>query len=80
MEERIQRKKEPGEKAEEDDLLGWVLEYSNLSTEQILDLILSLLFAGHETSSVAIALAIFFLEGCPGAIDHLRVSSENNFG
>ncbi|KAK4791555.1 hypothetical protein SAY86_031968 [Trapa natans] len=72
MEERIQRKKESGEKGEEDDLLGWVLEYSNLSTEQILDLILSLLFAGHETSSVAIALAIFFLEGCPRAIEQLR--------
>ncbi|OWM74556.1 hypothetical protein CDL15_Pgr005135 [Punica granatum] len=72
MEERIERKKEAGERVEDDDLLGWVLEYSNLSTEQILDLILSLLFAGHETSSVAIALAIFFLEGCPRAIDQLR--------
>ncbi|KAK4773708.1 hypothetical protein SAY87_028727 [Trapa incisa] len=72
MEERIQRKKDSGEKGEEDDLLGWVLECSNLSTEQILDLILSLLFAGHETSSVAIALAIFFLEGCPTAIEQLR--------
>lgn len=58
---------------EDDDLLGWVLKHSNLSTEQILDLILSLLFAGHETSSVAIALAIFFLQACPRAIDQLRV-------
>ncbi|XP_042494437.1 cytochrome P450 90B1-like isoform X3 [Macadamia integrifolia] len=56
----------------EDDLLGWVLKNSNLSTEQILDLILSLLFAGHETSSVAIALAIYFLQGCPRAIEQLR--------
>lgn len=57
----------------DDDLLGWVLKHSNLSTEQILDLILSLLFAGHETSSVAIALAIFFLQGCPKAVQELRV-------
>lgn len=57
----------------EDDLLGWVLKHSNLSKEQILDLILSLLFAGHETSSVSIALAIYFLPGCPNAIEHLRV-------
>ncbi|KAF2588405.1 hypothetical protein F2Q70_00040648 [Brassica cretica] len=56
----------------DDDLLGWVLKHSNLSTEQILDLILSLLFAGHETSSVAIALAIYFLQACPKAVQELR--------
>nr|XP_028946987.1 cytochrome P450 90B1-like isoform X3 [Malus domestica] len=56
----------------EDDLLGWVLKNSNLSKEQILDLILSLLFAGHETSSVSIALAIYFLPSCPNAILQLR--------
>lgn len=61
------------ENMEEDDLLGWVLNHSDLSTEQILDLILSLLFAGHETSSVAIALAIYFLQDCPMAVQQLRV-------
>ena len=60
----------------EDDLLGWVLKNSNLSKEQILDLILSLLFAGHETSSVSIALAIYFLPSCPNAILQLRVSKK----
>lgn len=74
MEERIEKMKEGVENLEEDDLLGWVLKHSNLSTEQILDLILSLLFAGHETSSVAIALAIYFLESCPRTIQQLRVS------
>lgn len=72
MEERVKRIKEGNETLEEDDLLNWVLKHSNLSTEQILDLILSLLFAGHETSSVAIALAIYFLPGCPRAIQQLR--------
>lgn len=71
MEERL---KEGAENIDEDDLLGWVLKHSDLSKEQILDLILSLLFAGHETSSVAIALAIYFLPGCPNAIQQLRVS------
>ncbi|OMO56880.1 Cytochrome P450 [Corchorus capsularis] len=61
MEERTKKMKEGKDNSEEDDLLNWVLKNSNLSTEQILDLILSLLFAGHETSSVAIALAIYFL-------------------
>ena len=74
MEERLKRMKEGNENLEEDDLLNWVLKHSNLSTEQILDLILSLLFAGHETSSIAIALAIYFLPGCPQAVQQLRVS------
>ncbi|XP_062102387.1 cholesterol 22-monohydroxylase CYP90B51 [Humulus lupulus] len=73
MDERVEKMKEGIEDLEEDnDLLGWVLKHSNLSTEQILDLILSLLFAGHETSSVSIALAIYFLPGCPRAIQQLR--------
>ncbi|GAU18511.1 hypothetical protein TSUD_233830 [Trifolium subterraneum] len=71
MEERMKRMKEGNENLEEDDLLNWVLKHSNLSTEQILDLILSLLFAGHETSSVSIALAIYFLPGSPQAIQQL---------
>ncbi|KAE8695364.1 Cytochrome P450 90B1 [Hibiscus syriacus] len=72
MVERKRKMKEGKENAEEDDLLEWVLKHSNLSSEQILDLILSLLFAGHETSSVAITLAIYFLPGCPMAIQQLR--------
>ncbi|KAG9139623.1 hypothetical protein Leryth_018257 [Lithospermum erythrorhizon] len=67
IEERIKKKLD-----HEDDLLGWVLKNSDLSKEQILDLVLSLLFAGHETSSVSIALAIYFLEGCPRAVQQLR--------
>ncbi|XP_065851730.1 cholesterol 22-monohydroxylase CYP90B51 [Euphorbia lathyris] len=70
MKERIEKMK--GGLEEEDDLLGWVLKHSNLSTEQILDLVLSLMFAGHETSSVAIALAIYFLQACPTALQQLK--------
>lgn len=74
MEERIKRMNKGNELEKlEDDLLGWVLKNSNLSKEQILDLVLSLLFAGHETSSVSIALAIYFLEACPKAVHQLRV-------
>ncbi|GAV90900.1 p450 domain-containing protein [Cephalotus follicularis] len=75
MEERILKMEDRGD-LEENDLLGWVLKHSDLSTEQILDLILSLLFAGHETSSVAIALAIYFLQGCPNALQQLREEHE----
>ncbi|KAG0451266.1 hypothetical protein HPP92_026519 [Vanilla planifolia] len=74
MEQRIERAEmKNGEKcSEEDDLLGWALKHSSLSKEQILDLLLSLLFAGHETSSISLALAIFFLEICPKATHELR--------
>ncbi|KAG5535837.1 hypothetical protein RHGRI_023566 [Rhododendron griersonianum] len=72
MEERIGKMGEGVENLDDDDLLGWVLKHSDLSKEQILDLVLSLLFAGHETSSVSIALAIYFLQGCPKAIQQLR--------
>ncbi|KAG5535838.1 hypothetical protein RHGRI_023566 [Rhododendron griersonianum] len=73
MEERIGKMGEGVENLDDDDLLGWVLKHSDLSKEQILDLVLSLLFAGHETSSVSIALAIYFLQGCPKAIQQLRL-------
>ncbi|KAI4386752.1 hypothetical protein MLD38_004659 [Melastoma candidum] len=66
------RASEEEEEEEDRDLLGWTLKHSSLSTEQILDLILSLLFAGHETSSVALSLAIYFLQGCPAAIAQLK--------
>ncbi|KAM3355173.1 hypothetical protein ACQJBY_025764 [Aegilops geniculata] len=72
MEERLEQMNKEDSSTEADDLLGWALKHSNLSNEQILDLLLSLLFAGHETSSVALALAIFFLEGCPKAVKELR--------
>lgn len=78
MDERIRKMEEKSENLEEDDLLGWVLKHSDLSKEQILDLVLSLLFAGHETSSVSIALAIYFLEACPSAVQQLRVSNIDN--
>lgn len=71
----MEEEEKRSENLEEDDLLGWVLKHSDLSKEQILDLVLSLLFAGHETSSVSIALAIYFLEACPTAVQQLRVSS-----
>ena len=78
MEDRLEKMSKENSSVEEDDLLGWALKQSNLSKEQILDLLLSLLFAGHETSSMALALAIFFLEGCPKAVQELRVQFRTN--
>nr|CAD1818279.1 unnamed protein product [Ananas comosus var. bracteatus] len=84
LDERIKQKlqenkllKEAEKAAEEEeegggDLLDLVLKHQNLTREQILDLVLSMLFAGHETSSAAIALAIYFLQSSPKAVQQLR--------
>ncbi|KAG1341890.1 putative Cytochrome P450 90B1 [Cocos nucifera] len=72
LDERIKKVDEKCEGLEQDDLLASVAKHPNLTREQILDLILSMLFAGHETSSAAIALAIYFLESCPKAVQQLR--------
>lgn len=55
-----------------DDLLSTVMADGRLSTEQILDLILNILFAGHETSAVALTLALHFLARSLWAMDTLR--------
>lgn len=57
---------------EEDDLLASVAKHPHLTRDQILDLILSMLFGGHETSSAAISLAIYFLHSNPKALQQLR--------
>jgi len=76
MEERAKRVQNGDALEEDHDLLNWVLTHTNLSNEQILDLVLSLLFGGHETSSIAIALVIYFLPSCPRAMQQLRVSMQ----
>ncbi|KMZ67988.1 hypothetical protein ZOSMA_24G00080 [Zostera marina] len=60
---------------EHDDFLGMLLQ-TNLSDEQKLDFLLSILFGGYETSASAISFAIFFLEACPKAVAQLRVINE----
>ncbi|XP_073105507.1 cholesterol 22-hydroxylase CYP90B27 isoform X1 [Elaeis guineensis] len=72
MEERLCRKKDVEEEDAKNDLLQWTIENSNYSEEQIGDLILGAFFSGYNTTSKAIALAIYFLGGCPKAVKHLR--------
>lgn len=62
------------EKKGDHDLLDWVMNNTEYSKEQVFDFILHTLFAGHDTTSRAIALMIYFLEGFPQAIQQLRVS------
>ncbi|KAJ0964506.1 hypothetical protein J5N97_025644 [Dioscorea zingiberensis] len=67
-----QRMKERRGEKKGDDLLGWVMKNTEYSKEQMFDFILHTLFAGHDTTSRAISLMIYFLEGCPQAIQQLR--------
>ncbi|KAJ0964527.1 hypothetical protein J5N97_025665 [Dioscorea zingiberensis] len=67
-----QRMKERRGEKKGDDLLGWVMKNTDYSKEQMFDFILHTLFAGHDTTSRAISLMIYFLEGCPQAIQQLR--------
>nr|AJT59567.1 CYP90G1v2 [Veratrum californicum] len=72
MKERIQKRRDGTDDIGEADLLGFVLEQSNLDAEQFGDLLLGLLFGGHETSATAITLLIYFLHDCPLAVKQLR--------
>ena len=55
------------------DLLGVVTRLGTLSTDQVLDLVLNMLFAGHETSSIALTLTLKFLADAPKVVEELRV-------
>ncbi|KAJ3697428.1 hypothetical protein LUZ61_001133 [Rhynchospora tenuis] len=76
MDTRMNEMIRQGEMKGYNDMLCWCLTESKLSRVQIVDMLLSMLFAGHETSTVAISLAIFFLGRCPKAFQELRVIKE----
>ena len=59
---------------EEDDFLGWLTKNTDYPPEKIYDFLLGMLFAGHDTTSRAISLLIYFLQSCPKAVAQLRVN------
>jgi len=74
LEERACKKEARIDEIGESDLLGFLLEQSNLTSEQFGDLLLGALFGGHETTAITIAMALYFLQDCHKAIEQLRVS------
>ncbi|ONK80923.1 uncharacterized protein A4U43_C01F23290 [Asparagus officinalis] len=72
MEARIEAKGGRNEGEIEDDFLGWLMKNTDYPQEKICDLLLGVLFAGHDTTSRAISLLIYFLESCPTAVEQLR--------
>ena len=63
------------------DMLNCLLKEDNnykLDDEEIIDLIITLLYSGYETVSTTSMMAIKYLHEHPLALDQLRVSSPFN--
>ncbi|GLJ35428.1 hypothetical protein SUGI_0712460 [Cryptomeria japonica] len=58
-------------------LLARLLDEDNLSQEIVADFIISLLFAGHETTAKTMSFAIYFLTQCPEAVQQLRDENDS---
>ena len=74
LEKRIARHKESGPG---DDILSMLLEStyedgSPMSTEAMRDELMTLLFAGHETTAIALSWALYHLHRSPGTLKTLR--------
>ena len=74
LEQRIARHKESGPG---DDILSMLLESkyedgSSMSNEAMRDELMTLLFAGHETTAIALSWALYHLHRSPGTLKTLR--------
>nr|APU50918.1 cytochrome P450 90B1 [Fritillaria cirrhosa] len=72
MEERIHKKEAGTDEIGDADILGYCLENSKQDAEQFGDLMLGILFGGHETSATAMTMSVYFLSDCPRAVEQLR--------
>ncbi|KAH6559189.1 hypothetical protein KP509_1Z024300 [Ceratopteris richardii] len=73
---RVLKERSQQSKGTYNDLLESVTRSGNLSTEQILDVVLNMIFGGYETSTVALTLALKFLADAPAVVEELRVEHE----
>ncbi|KAJ0964526.1 hypothetical protein J5N97_025664 [Dioscorea zingiberensis] len=72
MEEREKNGDENPRILERDDLLNWLMKNTAYGLEEIGDTLLQTLFGGHDTTSRAISLMVYFLDDCPRAVQQLR--------
>ncbi|AES78542.1 putative cholesterol monooxygenase (side-chain-cleaving) [Medicago truncatula] len=54
------------------DLLNLILSKQNLSDEEMVSIVMDLLFGGYETTSKLLSLIVYFLEGAPNALESLK--------
>ncbi|KAJ0988007.1 hypothetical protein J5N97_006363 [Dioscorea zingiberensis] len=72
MEEREKNGDENPRILERYDLLNWLMKNTAYGLEEIGDTLLQTLFGGHDTTSRAICLMVYFLDDCPRAVQQLR--------
>nr|AIK01733.1 CYP720B11 [Pinus contorta] len=72
IKEGIKHRRQHPDEAVHNDFLGELLKEDLHSEEVIADLVLFLLFAGHETSASAMVFSIKFLTDCPRALHELK--------
>ncbi|MQL82845.1 hypothetical protein Taro_015324 [Colocasia esculenta] len=60
----------------ENGVLGRLIEEENLSTAEIADFIINLLFAGNETTAKTMLFAVYFLTRCPEAFREVMAEQE----
>jgi cytochrome P450 len=77
LDEEIARRRRAPDLAERDDVLSLLLSGSELSGEQLRDELITLLFAGHETTATALAWALERLAHHPAAWARLREREED---
>ncbi|XP_077252078.1 cytochrome P450, family 724, subfamily A, polypeptide 1 [Tasmannia lanceolata] len=61
---------------EKGDFLDVLLSNTSLSDEEKVSLVLDLLLGGYETTSLLMALAVYFLERSPPALEQLKVEHQ----
>jgi len=55
------------------DLLNMILSKQNLSVEEMVSIVLDLLFGGYETTAKLLSLIVYFLGGASNALQRLKV-------
>lgn len=55
------------------DLLNVILSKKNLSDEEMVSIVLDLLFGGYETTAKLLSLIVYFLGGASNALESLKV-------
>lgn len=55
------------------NLLNVILSKQNLCDEEMVSIVLDLLFGGYETTAKLLSMIVYFLGGAPNALQRLKV-------
>lgn len=60
-------------RVEEGDFLNVIMSKPNLCEEEMVSIVLDLLFGGYETTSKLLSLCVYYLGQSPKALERLKV-------